>query len=63
MCDGWLFVCVMDSGVAKTFPGGRFAHPEAQIQEENEEKLRKYERKFRRMRKNGGNVPFLPTRG
>ena len=29
------------SGVARAFPGGRLAHPEDQIEEENEEKLRK----------------------
>ena len=29
------------SGVARAFPGGRAAHPEPQIEEENEEKLRK----------------------
>ena len=51
------------SGVARAFPGGRPAHPEPQIEEENEEKLRKVERKSRRMRKNWGNVAFLPTQG
>ena len=40
------------SGVARALPGGRPAHPEPQIEEENEEKLRKDERKSRRMRKN-----------
>ena len=52
------------SGVAcRAFPGGRPAHPEPHIEEENEENLRKDERKSRRMRKNLGNVAFLPTRG
>ena len=51
------------SGVARAFPGGRPAHPEPQIEEENGENLRKDERKSRRMRKNWGNVAFLPTRG
>ena len=51
------------SGIARAFPGGRPAHPEPQIEEENEERLRKDERKFRRVRKNWGNVALLPTRG
>ena len=51
------------SGVARAFPGGRPAHPEPQIEEENGEKFRKDERKSRRMRKNWGNVAFLPTWG
>ena len=42
---------VFGSGVARAFPGGRPAHPEPQIEEENEEKLRKDERKSRRKRK------------
>ena len=54
---------VKGSGVARAFQGGRAAHPEPQIEEENEEELRKDERKSRRMRKNQGNVAFLPTRG
>ena len=29
------------SGVARAFPGGRVAHPEDQIEEENEEKWEK----------------------
>ena len=29
------------NGVARTFSGGRFAHPEDQIEEENDEKMRK----------------------
>ena len=29
------------SGIARTFPGGQAAHPEDQIEEENEEILRK----------------------
>ena len=55
------FECL--SGVARAFPGGQPAHPEPQIEEANEEKLRKDDRKSRRMRKNWGNVAFLPTRG
>ena len=39
------------SGVARAFPGGRAAHPENQIEEENEEKLRKIGENRRRMRK------------
>ena len=39
------------SGVARAFPGGRAAHPEDQNEEENEEKLRKNERSYRKMRK------------
>ena len=53
----------INSSVARAFPGGRSAHPEPEIEEENGEKLRKDERKSRRMRKNLGNVAFLPTRG
>ena len=51
-----------DSGVARAFPGGRVAHPEGQNEEENEEKLRKNERKHRKIRKNSGNVLILPNR-
>ena len=47
--------CALSSGVARTFPGGRVALPEDQIEEENEQKLRKKEKL--------GNVPLLPTRG
>ena len=39
------------SGVARAFPGGRAAHPEDQNEEENEEKLRKNEKSYRKMRK------------
>ena len=39
-------------GVARAFPGGgRLAHPEDQNEEENENKLRKNERKYRKIRK------------
>ena len=34
-------VLLVFSGVARAFPGGRLAHPGSQIEEENEEKLRK----------------------
>ena len=30
------FTCLMTSGVARAFPGGRAAHPENQNKEENE---------------------------
>ena len=43
------WVCV--SGVARAFPGGRVTRPEVQNEEENEEKLRKNEGKYRKMRK------------
>ena len=36
----------------RAFPGGRLAQLEGQNEEENEEKLRKNERKHRKMRKN-----------
>ena len=48
-CQAILKSC---SVVARAFPGGQPAHPGPQIEEENEEKLRKDERKSRRMRKN-----------
>ena len=41
---------LQNSGVARVFPGGRIAHPEDQIQEENDEKLRKMVENKRRMR-------------
>ena len=46
--------CSASSGVARAFPGGRPVHLEPQIEEENEEKLMKDERKstMRGMRKN-----------
>ena len=37
---------------SQAFPGGRAANPEDQIEEENEEKLRKRGENNRRMRKN-----------
>ena len=46
------YKCLPDSGVARAFPCGRLAHPEDQIEEENEEKLRKMGENNRRMRKN-----------
>ena len=39
------------SGVARAFPGGRVNHPEDQNEEENSEKMRKNERKYRKKRK------------
>ena len=42
---------VLTSGVARAFPGGRVSHPKVQNEEENEEKLRKNEGKYRKMRK------------
>ena len=46
-----LQIYVICSGVARAFPGERAAHPEDQNEEENEEKLRKNERSYRKMRK------------
>ena len=43
---------ILDSGVARAFPGGRAAHPEDQNEEENEGNLRKNERNYRKMSKN-----------
>ena len=40
------------SGVARTFPGGRVAHPEGQNEEENEQSLRKHKKDDRDFRKN-----------
>ena len=34
-------VALPHSGLARAFPGGRLAHPEDQIEEKNEGKLRK----------------------
>ena len=42
---------MFSSGVARAFLGGRVAHPEDQNEEENSEKLRKNERKYRKKRK------------
>ena len=57
---GW--DCHVCSGIVRTFPGGRFARPEDQNEEENEKSLRKnkkYRSKFEdRMRK----VEVWPTR-
>ena len=49
------------SGVARAFPGGRAIHLENQNEEENEERLRKSKRTYRKMRKDWGNVLILPT--
>ena len=48
------------SGVARAFPCGQTTHPEYQIEEQNEEKLRK---KWRKIIEEWGNVPLLPARG
>ena len=40
------------SGIARAFPGRRAAHPENQIEEEKQGKLRKMGENKRRMRKN-----------
>ena len=45
------------SDIASATPGGQAAHVEDQIEEE---KLRKNERKWRRMRKQQGNILFCP---
>ena len=50
------------SGVAMAFPGGRLARPEDQNEEEKEERLTKNKRKYRKMRKDWGNVLILRTR-
>ena len=50
------------SGLARTFPGGRAAHPEIQNEEENEERLRKNKRTYKKLKKNWENVLVLPTR-
>ena len=47
-------------GVSRAFQGERLPHSEALIEEENEETLRRNERKSGRVRKKLGNVPFLP---
>ena len=39
------------SGVTRDVPGGRVGHPEDQIEEENDKKLRKNRKNNRRMRK------------
>ena len=49
------------SGVARAFPGGRTAHLVGQNEEENEEKLRKNEGKYRKMRKIEEMFSILPT--
>ena len=58
----WVINGLIHSGLARAFLGGRVAHPEGQNEEENEEKLRKNERKHRKMRKNWENVLILPIR-
>ena len=49
ICMQMINVGTYISGAAMAFLSGRAAHPEDQIEEENEEKLRKNERKRRRM--------------
>ena len=51
----------MNSGIARTFPGGQVSLSEDQNEEENvEESLRKNEKNYRKMRKDWENV-ILPT--
>ena len=38
--------CLICSGVARAFPGGRVAHPESQNEEENGKSLRKNKKKL-----------------
>ena len=42
----------VNSGVARAFPVGRLAHPEDQNEEENEDKLRKNEKNYRKISEN-----------
>ena len=56
-------MCVLTSGVARAFPGGRVAHPESQNEEENEKSLRKNKKKMIKIwEKNKRTVELLPTR-
>ena len=49
------------SGVARAFLGATL--PEDKIEEENTEKMRKYKREYRRMKKTLGNVSFIAHPG
>ena len=57
----WTVLSKKASGVARAFPGGWAVRPEDQNVEENEEKLRKNKRTYRKMKKDWGNVLILPT--
>ena len=54
--------CVRFSGVARAFPGGRVAHPEGQIEEENEKSLRKNKKNWSKFEERMRKVELLPTR-
>ena len=56
------FLFPLSSSVARAFPGGRVAHPESQNEEENEESLRKNEKKWSKFGEKMRKVELLPTR-
>ena len=51
-----------NSGVARTFPGGRVAHPESQNEEENKYSLRKNKKNWPKFEEKIRKVELLPTR-
>ena len=53
-----LVYCIATSSVARTFPGGRVAHPESQNEEENEKSLRKNKKKWSKF---GGKMRKVET--
>ena len=54
--------CLLGSGVARAFSGGRFAHPEGKNEEENEKKLRKIKKNRSKFEERMRKVEVLPTR-
>ena len=58
-----LILKLLNSGVARAFPGGRLAHPESQNEEENEKSLRKNKKKnYLNGGGEWGKWKLLPTR-
>ena len=57
-CLRWAVI----SSAARAFPGGRFAHPEDQNEEENEKNLSKIKKKLSKFEERVRKVELLPTR-
>ena len=55
-------MCVITSGVARAFPGGRVAHPEGQNEEETKSSLRKNKKNWSKFEEKIRKVELLPTR-
>ena len=56
------YLCILSSGVARAFPGGRLAHREGQIEVKKEEFVRKIKKEMMEIWGNMRKVELFPTR-